>query len=250
MEKNVATEKNSAPVDLDLEDILDDLELSSGEDESVVELIGDEEVDDDEIRDLEVTLSREEAYGDQESTIDADPEAVVAAKNDDTKAAAGKTRAAGKKVSTGAAKTPRAPRVELEGLPADVFVLEGDVSAMSDEDKAAAKAATIALKPGQVKIAEKFDNLFQALSTGKQPSVYVTQVFKFLDDKKTVSSGDITTMLKGSYTQGTAMSQCGQVMNLFAALKVAHRAKNTLTLNEDSVIAQRIRDVIAAAKAA
>lgn len=234
--------------DLDLGD--DDVELEAIEEE-VVEAeaegeieISEDEVTEDDLRDLELHEEREAVYQEQESEIDANPAAVKEAKADKGKSEAGKKRAQGK-----AASTPRTPR-DLNSVPAEFFVLEGDVSAMSDADKDAAKTATMALKPTQKKIAEKFENLFQALSVGKQPSVYVVQAFKLLDEKKTVTSSDIVAAFKGSYSQGTSMSQTGQIMNLFAAVKIATRTKSTLALNENSVVAQRLRDVIAAAKAA
>jgi hypothetical protein len=51
-------------------------------------------------------------------------------------------------------------------------------------------------------------------------------------------------MFKASHSQGTAQSQAGQMMNLFATTKVAERQKNTLVLNENSVVAQRLRDIL------
>ena len=47
------------------------------------------------------------------------------------------------------------------------------------------------------------------------------------------------------------MSRAGTIMNLFAIVKIADRVKSlTDCLNENSVIAQRLRDVIATGKAA
>lgn len=221
-------------------------ELIEDEDEAIEEIVEDEVTDDD-LRDLELREEREQVYQEQESEADANPAAVKEAQTDEKKRAAGKKRAQGS--SGKSASTPRAPR-DLSSIAAEFFVLEGDVSAMSDADKEAAKTATMALKPTQKKIAEKFENLFQALSVGKLPSVYVVQAFKLLDQKEVVTSSDIVASFKMTYKQGTAMSQTGQIMNLFHAVKIATRSGQTLTLNKDSVVAQRLRDAINAAAGA
>ena len=105
-----------------------------------------------------------------------------------------------------------------------------------------------ALKPAQVKIAEKFENLFTALSVGKAPSTYVMIAFKLLDEKKTVTSADIVAAYKASgLGEGTARSQSGQIMHLFATVEIATRVGQTLTLNASSTIADRIRKVISSA---
>lgn len=231
-----------------IEAILDDLDLGDDVgDQPVIEAV--EELDDliledNELRDLELTTERQEAYQDQVSELDADAGNVEKAKVE-KKTKGAKTPRAPRAASTAA---PRTPRIDLSSLDAVNFVLEGDASAMSDEDKDAAKTATLALMPSQKKVAEKFDNVFQQLAAGKLPSVYVVQAFKLLDTKKTMSSSDLTGDFKARYSQGTAMSQAGQIMNLFDTLKIATRSKNVLVLNEESVIAQRLRDAIVAAK--
>lgn len=121
---------------------------------------------------------------------------------------------------------------------------------MSDDDLATNKQEVIAAKPEQKKIGEKFVNLFVSLNAGKQPSVYITQAFKMLEEKKTFTGAELTAMLKVSYDQGTAQSQSGQIMTLFAAVKIATRNKNSLTLNDNSVVAERLRKIYEDAAAA
>lgn len=232
--------------ELDLGDETVEIEaLEEIVEEDLAELELSEEADDAELRDLELQIEREEVYSEQESDTDADAGAVAIAKEERKKNPI-KVKGSGSKAKT--TGTPRVAR-DLNAVAGEFFVLEGDVSAMSDADKDAAKATTMTLVPTQKKIAEKFENLFTSIAAGRQPSVYVVQAFKLLDEKKVVASADIVATFKGSYSQGTSMSQAGQIMNLFAAVKIADRTKSSLTLNENSVVAQRIRDVIAAAKA-
>jgi len=151
-----------------------------------------------------------------------------------------------------AAKTKKEakPRLvrDISALPDEVFVLS--LSARPD-DLAANKAHVIAGRPTQKKIAEKFDNLLVSLNQGAQPSIYTRDCFAALWTRKTVTSGDLVGVIAGSSkssgdnkTLGTARSQSGQIMNLFATLEIANRAGSTLTLNPDSAIAHRLSVVM------
>ncbi|AGC36136.1 hypothetical protein B7L88_gp152 [Rhizobium phage RHEph10] len=241
----------------DLENLLDDLELDglagdeiSDEIEEVVETsaadgdsatVTEEDLENVSVDDLEMSLDREDGYAEQTSDTDVAEKPAEAA-------AAARSQPATTPRAPRAASTPRTPR-DMASLDAKVFVLEGDAASMSDDDLAVNKTAVMGTVPSQKKIAEKFENLFAALNAGKQPSVYVVQAFKLLDEKKTLSGTDITTMFKASYKQGTAQSQSGQVMTLFEATKIATRTKNTLVLNENSTVAQRLREILKAASA-
>jgi hypothetical protein len=236
-----------------LDDLLDDLELDglagdeiSDEIEEIVETsaadgdsatVTEEDLENVNVDDLEMSLDREDGYAEQTSETD------VAEKPSEA-AAAARSQSTATPRAPRAASTPRTPR-DMASLDAKVFVLEGDASTMDDDALAANKTAVMAALPSQKKIAEKFENLFAALHAGKQPSVYVKAAFKLLDDKKTITGTDITTMFKASYKQGTAQSQSGQVMTLFEATKIATRQKNTLVFNENSTVAKRLREIFA-----
>ncbi|MER9176230.1 hypothetical protein NKH72_21880 [Mesorhizobium sp. M0955] len=228
------------PTDIEsVESLLEGLELDDNETvelEAVEEVIGDD-IAEEEVQDLELSLEREEAYNDQEGGVSADMNTEAPAQAQAAQAAKKPARAP---KAAGVARTPR----DLATVDAAFFVLEGDAATMDAAALDANKAAVMSTVPSQKKIAEKFENLFSALSVGKQPSVYVVQAFKLLDAKKTLTSTDIVASFKGSYKQGTAMSQAGQIMNLFDVVKIAKRTKNTLVLNEDSVVAERIRTAI------
>jgi hypothetical protein len=258
-----------------IEDMLDDLELDSLEagadadlvEQDVVELedgsadgdtviegeiiepanVSDEELEASvDIEELDIELERNETYSAQESeteTTDDAGKAIKAAKDSSEKPA--KTASAASRAPAG----PRTPR-DLSALEAQHFVLEGDAATMSAGDLDKNKAAVLASMPTQKKIAEKFENLLIAIAVNKQPSVYVKQAFKLLEEKKTITSADIVGMFKGSYSQGTAQSQAGQIMTLFSTVKIADRAKNTLTLNDNSVVAAKLRAIYAAGAAA
>lgn len=161
-----------------------------------------------------------------------------------------------------AVKAPRAPKApkaagsapivrDLSAVPDKLFALHGSVSAvesMSAADLATERAKTLSGVPGQVKVVEKFENIFIALNAGRLPYNYTVTTFKLLDAKGTVTSAEIVAALQAAGAgEGTARSQCGQMMALLPALDVAERNKSTLTLRPDSTIAERLRGLIAAA---
>jgi hypothetical protein len=246
---NAATDVNTlAAAEIDaLDAVLADFDLEGGEEvigEEILEAdAGEAEVieeatvlGDDALADLDLALNRSEIYEEQTSDAIASVEPV-----DPTAAKAPKKPRVAK--AAGAAASTRTPR-DMNSVASEFFVLRGDVSTMSDEDKDAAKAATIATKPAQVKIAEKFENLFTALSVNKAPSTYVMIAFALLEAKKSVTSGDIVGAYKASgLGEGTARSQSGQIMHLFATVGIATRSSQTLTLNADSLVAERLRSL-------
>lgn len=229
-----------------IDELLSDLDMSNAGSDTVEELIEeieevvsepdegaiDDALDDAALKAVEADIERQDAYADQSSALSADASAPATAQaNKKNK----KPRAAG---------TPRAPK-DLNSLDAVNFVLEGDPAKMDKKALEAVKTATIALVPKQVKIAEKFENLFGALATGKLPSRYTVDAFKLLDDKKSITSSDlVTALIAGGVKEGTARSQSGQMMHLFDVTKIANRAKNTLVINDKSVIAERLRNAI------
>lgn len=139
-----------------------------------------------------------------------------------------------------APKKERAPR-DLNSLDDAVFALV--------EGEAADKAHVLSLVPKQKKVIEKFENLFQAIAAGKQPSVYTMSCFNVVADKGTCTQSDLvaalmsTSLKKGgkTYNEGTARSQAGQMMALFGIVGIASREKNTLTFNPKSAIAAKLK---------
>jgi hypothetical protein len=194
--------------------------------------IGELVLDDSDLSAVEVVEGQEAAYEGQETKA-ADVAAPAA------------TKPAKAKKAAGAAKTPRTPR-ELSTLDASHFVLTAEAPA----DLEANKATVIGSRPAQKKIAEKFDNLFQSIAAGKKPSIYVMGCFNVLADKGTVTQTDLVAALKAtnskkgsSYSEGTARSQAGQIMNLFATVGIATREKQTLTYVSDSPIAAKLKAI-------
>ena len=189
---------------------------------------------------LDAEMTKEEVYAEQESEIgDVDTSTKPAKK------AKGKAKNATQAAAAPKTSTPRVAR-DLNAIDAVNFVLEGDVTGLDQAGLDAAKAATLALRPTQKKIAEKFENLFMMLAANRKPSTFVVDAFRLLDSKGAVSASDVIAAFKAEgYSQGTAASQAGQIMNLFATVRIADRAKNTLTLNARSNVAQRLREVLA-----
>jgi hypothetical protein len=182
------------------------------------------EVDDEILADLEATTARAEAYEAQVSSAAIATPAEVAKKDKKSSAA---------RVSKGA----RAPKVALENLPEEVFARF--VSEKAD------KTATLALRPTQIKVAEKFDNLFCSLHAKKVPSRYVVTAFNLLKKMGTMTSADLMNAYRAeNLNDGTASSQAGQIMVLFNAVGVADRQRQTLKLREDSVIGARLSEIL------
>jgi hypothetical protein len=219
---NLDTAQNLTSDNMD--ELLSDLELDMSaeivEEEAVIEDVADES----ELAAVEALTEKEEAVASQTSEIEADSTAATAP----TKPAR-------------QPKTPKQPKIErdLSAIADEFFQL--DINGTAD------KAAVIALRPAQKKIAEKFDNLFASLSAGRKPSVYTMACFSVLVEKGEVTSSDLVAAMKataarsgGAYSDGTARSQVGQLMNLFGAVGVATRVGNKLTFNKDSKIAERL----------
>lgn len=179
---------------------------------------------------LDVEIEKEKAYDAQEVTT-----------TDVTPAEPAKPAKAAKEKAEKKERTPR----DINALPDDVFTVSK--SAPAD------KAAVIATRPNQKKVAEKFDNLFQSLAAGKRPSVYVMACFDALVAAGEVKSTDLVATLKATsskkgsgYSEGTARSQAGQIMNLFATVGIAVREKQTLKINQDSAIVEKLKALPAA----
>jgi len=191
------------------------------------------ELDPEQERAVEAAIARSEVYAESEASATTIGEEPAAAETPTPKAR-------GKKASAGGGK--RVPR-DLNTLAPEAFVLT--VTPPADLD--ANKSEVLALRPKQVKIAEKFDNILTSLSVGKPPSVYIMTCFKTLEAMKTVKSADLVAAIQASTTKGgsakaigTARSQTGQIMNLFAALGIATRNGNMLTLNDESALAAKL----------
>lgn len=227
-------------------DALDhNLDLSE-EEEEVVEKTSGEEHDEDieelaldpeDERHLEERLRRAEIYEEQEA-----PKSVT--KKDEEEAP---KRGRGRpRTKEAAAPKPKINR-DISALEDEHFVL--DTRGVEDNHKN--KLAIMGKRPGQKKVAEKFDNLLISLAHDKKPSVYVMQAFELLDEKKEITSGDIVAKLRGmnsnkgtSYDEGTARSQAGQIMALFPILEIASRDKQTLKLNKHSSVAKKLRVLV------
>lgn len=198
---------------------------------------------DDLLRDLDIGLEIAEAYAESlpDSADPAGAKAKKASHKPDLSDPASKAKVvrAKKERKDGEARTPR----DISSVAPEFFAL---TEPADDADLEAIRAATMALKPEQKKIAEKFDNLFTSISVGKAPSTYVMIAFKLLDEKKECTSTDIVAAYKAAdLGEGTARSQSGQIMNLFATVGIAQRTNQQLKLRADSKIAERLRALAA-----
>lgn len=220
--QTMTTPNTNAISNDDLDMMLADLDLAV-KNEPEIET---DEIDETLLAELEADIARAEVYQAQEATSDPTPVSATAA-----------SKPARKKSANAVERTPRK---NLSDLDDDVFQLfDGEVVGPTN------KQVTIDARPKQVKVAEKFDNLFLALAAGKEPSSYVVTAFKVLSATGTMTSADLVAAYKTSgLKDGTARSQTGQIMELFNVVGIARRSGQSLTLRTDSVIAQKLGAII------
>lgn len=187
---------------------------------------------------IEIAAATTEAYSEQETTTSG----VEAVETTET-AAVEKPAKVKKAKAAGAVKAPK----DLASIADDVF----------DLGTGADKAAVIALRPTQKKIAEKFDNLFQKVSIGAAPSIYVMACLDVLNTHGEATATDMIAALKASnsrggtpYSQGTAASQVGQIMSLFNTVGIAQRAGQKLVLDRASPLTVKLLAIASAPVAA
>lgn len=235
--QNAALENALADLD-ELETITEAEELAPTDGEEIIEeQDASAALSDDDLDELELTVQKEEAKAE---IYEAQEGAQIGATEDGSISSEGTVKRGGK-AGAKRASTPRTAR-DLNAVDDAHFVLSGDVSAMSDEDKSSAKTGAIAAKPTQKKVAEKFENVFLSMQDGRAPSKYVLTAFGCLNANTTMSSADLIAAFKTSGVgDGTARSQSGQIMALFPVLGVAERDGKTLKLKDDSNIAEYLR---------
>jgi len=199
--------------------------------ELVVEpVVANEEASPDELKKLTQSIEQEKIYENQKST------APVA----ELKAVATTVLKIKKSNGARAGRTIRS----LESVPVEYFVLTGNLDDLSETELQENKKAVMALKPLQVKIDEKFENLFTSISAGQSPSRYTQMAFMYLYDHKQATTTDLVAMfMKAGLREGTARSQTGQMMTLLSVVKVADRSGQSLTLRTDSKIAERLNSL-------
>lgn len=242
----VTEELMAALSDFNIEETVESVEdlALAGEiiEEPVIEAAG--EVDEDFLNDLDLTVKRQASY--EAQTAEEMPDI------EETKAenAAGikvkKARTVTKAPRVAASATPRAPR-DLASVPAEFFLLNLSHSTDAAEVEQN-KVDVMAKRPGQVKIAEKFDNLFVAISAGRKPSTYVMQAYSALVAAGELTSAQIVATFKAAgLGDGTAQSQTGQIMVLFDTVGIAKRSGQKLTLLPESYVASRLNALTATA---
>lgn len=253
-----ANNKTVSATDMsEIDNLLGDLEISGSDDdlEELIEAVDqavadvvvenpeidtsldDLTLDESDLRKVEATIERQEAYAEQESAIAAAP--------------------ATTQTVVKASKTPRAPAAprvarDLNSVASEYFLLEVSSVPLDDAALDQVKADTLKLIPTQKKVAEKFENLFTSLASGRAPSTFVVMAFNLLEKTGTMSSTELVAAYKMAgaksdtegYNEGTARSQAGQIMNLFDTVKIATRTKQSLELNANSAVAVKLRAIL------
>ena len=199
-------------VDLDMSDIVSEADNA----DAILETLSEGDV-----AAIEVAGAVSEAYAD--------------AKTSSTDVSAPVTEKPARKPREKKAATEKAPK-DLASLAPEVFVIADGVT-----DLEANKTSVIGMMPTQKKIAEKFENLFRSISVSKAPSVFITTCFDVLSKAGTATSTEFVAALKAAdYGEGTARSQAGQIMALFALVGVATREGQKLTFHADAPISKKL----------
>jgi hypothetical protein len=213
----------------ELEDLneIEDLEELSAEGENVETVDEGTELDESELGALDVRIETAEGYAAQKSE--------VVATVDTTD---------GKKVTVKTARPPsssagKARVRDMSAVSPEIFWLSGDHMSASEDDVKANRDAVQASIPSQVKVADKFQNMFLSMASGALPSRYTVTAFKALNVGGSVTSADICAAFKSEgLGEGTARSQSGQIMVLFPALGIADRDGKSLKLKPSSNVAK------------
>lgn len=146
----------------------------------------------------------------------------------------------------GCAKPSEALKVRLGGIEAvQATLIHKPEDAKLDADKLseliAARMAEIDKAPK--KVAEKLVNAYAHLTTGGSLSVYTELALELILTKGEITSKDIfDRYLARPWSEGTARSQSGQLMQVLPMMGIAKREGQKLTLNRDSVMAQIFAD--------
>lgn len=96
------------------------------------------------------------------------------------------------------------------------------------------------------KVGEKSVNLLAHLAGSAKLSNYTVMALKLLFENKHLTSKELQECyLKRPYSQGTARSQCGQMMQLLPAMEIAEKlGPGSLKLNDKSVLACALADSV------
>ena len=168
------------------------------------------------------------------------------------KAAKGKDKgksAKAAKSSKDAAPKEKAPRPTFDTQSAALFHKVGDAElalTTADADRKQGlirKEIAASIDGAAKKVQEKAVNIIAVGVKGGNLSNYTRIALDRLLKKGKVSSAELveTFVTDSGYTEGTARSQAGQMMQLFPMVGIASRDGKNLTLNKDSVLASALK---------
>lgn len=150
-----------------------------------------------------------------------------------------KTPASTKRISTLGLTVSQSLAQGLGSKLDELLTLDASELSLSDEDAHAKRHELMAKLDDKLpkKIGEKVVNLFASIAKGATLSTYTRIAVDLL-----VKDGEMTSKtlkdayLARPYSEGTASSQCTQMMNLLPLLGLAKREGAKLTLNENSLL--------------
>ena len=256
---------NAAVTDAELEALeeLEDL-LGAGDDEQATSAESDEVIADDDLADLAAALEETAPVA---APAPEKPKKTARKKGTPKKAeeAAAEAPAEGEPApesasepegETGAAPPAKTPRLTFASTSAALFHKIGDSElalVMDDAERPQVeiRAEIAGIVDGSAKkVQEKALNLIACAVRGGTLSVYTKIALANLFEAGKITSADLAQAYRDnpdpSYSDGTARAQSGQMMKLLPALKIAARAGSTLVVNEDSVLALSLREMVGA----
>lgn len=246
--ENVTEATTTDAVDAELEAILsgaDSLFEDEIEETVAAEAIADDgdaaEALDDAVVELEMEEARAEAYEEQDEVTK--PEPVEAATKPVVEAKPKTPR-----VKTAGMKPSEVIRTKLGDKVYECAVLEMSWAEASEEDlKESVDSFLDIVDTLPKKVGEKVANVMHHVNAGVQLSVYTDIAIRLLKEKGGFTTADLRgKYLARPYSAGTANAQSSQMSSLLPTLKIATRSGNTLTLNEDSLLAQVLCPEVAA----
>ena len=254
---------NAAVTDAELEALeeLEDL-LGAGDDEQPASAASDEVIADDDLADLAAALQEEAAAvpapekpkrkARSKKAKEAAPEAASSEDASEPEASAAEGAS-----ETEAEAPKKAPRLTFDTTSEALFHKIGDSELALVMDDAERPQTEIREEIAGIvdgsakKVQEKASNLIACAVKGGTLSVYTKIALRSLFTAEKITSAELAQAYRDnpdpSYSDGTARAQSGQMMKLLPDLKIAVRTGSTLTVNQDSVLALPLREMVGAA---
>lgn len=236
----LSVEEDEISMDLDAD--IDGLEIDIEIEASVEEVMDESEMDD-----LSTTISKAEAYDEQEV------EEVMAAEEDAPSADTAEPKAKAKKAPRKTMAGGKKSEVIRDRLPETLVLTMGDAELSEKElvDKQDTLLEVIDTDMA-VKVAEKAVNLLSAVHDKAKLSAYTAITLRLLDKSEDgIIAKDLIEHMQDQdangvkgYSAGTSNSQAHQMFKLLPALQMATLDGKVMKVNDESLLMIALREMI------